>query len=239
MGFPKGAAHPNAVDWEQRLQEIKEMDLGDRFVPDGEVISKGQRSRRHLRLECRLCGETKDYLVENITSGKSRRCTCDKRTKYRDIPRHITKSLGDRFDAAKQRCDPKARAMQRRYALEGISVEVSREEFIRYFYERYSEWQIINYDIDRINNDGDYELGNLRMVPRADNLNNRELTRFTYFRGERYPASALFDVIVSAHPNFSYSRDHTGKLARSGLTGAEIILRDKLRRIRKRRRPRA
>lgn len=237
MGFPKGAAHPKAIDWDERLRQIKEMDLGNRWVPDGEVISQGERSRRYVRLTCYDCGATKTYPVENILSGKSRRCSCDRRTKYRDIPRHIVRSLGDRFDAAVQRCNPSARAMQVRYAFEGIEVNVSREDFIRFFYENYSEWEIKNYDIDRIHNDGNYELGDLRMVPRVDNINNRELTKFTHFEGIDYPASDLFDVIKSSHPDFSYSRDYTSKLARSGLSGDEIIRRDKVRKIRKRKRP--
>lgn len=236
MGFPKGPAHPNAADWDEKLQEIKKMDLGNRFVPDGVTIVEGERSRKYIPLRCHLCGKTKAYLVENITSGKSGRCSCDRRTKYRDIPRHIVKSLGDRYDAAVQRCNPNARAVQMRYGWEGIRVEISREDYIRFFYENYSEWEIMNYDIDRINNDGNYELGNIRMVPRAVNINNRELTKFTYFKGIKYPASELFDAIRTEYPEFSYAHDYTAKLAREGLTGEEIIRRDKVRNIRKRKR---
>lgn len=93
------------------------------------------------------------------------------------------------WKAIKQRTrNPKCRAYKN-YGGRGIDVCKEWEEF-----EPFLAWSLANgwekgLDIDRIDNDGNYEPSNCRYVSRADNVNNRRVTIFVTVDGVRKSAS--------------------------------------------------
>jgi len=69
-------------------------------------------------------------------------------------------------------------------------------------------------EIDRINNDGHYERGNLRFVTRAENVNNRRNTSMVVTPEGGIPA---------AQWKGPYSVAIVNRYVRMGMTGAQII----------------
>ncbi|UWR64822.1 hypothetical protein K4L02_00860 [Phaeobacter inhibens] len=168
--FKSGNKHPRAVNLKERLVEIREMDLGSLRVPTGEKIRRENRSRQMLKLECAFCGEIRDFHVDNILSRKTKTCRCMKESKYEDLDPEAVRILGGRYDAALQRCND---LTNMRYGGRGIRVLVSRHDYIEHLALKYTASKIAAGDVDRIDNSGHYEIGNLRIVSRAENARNK------------------------------------------------------------------
>lgn len=72
-------------------------------------------------------------------------------------------------------------------------------------------------DIDRIDNNGHYEPGNLRLVTRSKSLRNRRTTNRVTWRGESIPT-----IDWEENP---YSRTCAMRYAAQGLSGEDILRR--------------
>jgi hypothetical protein len=119
---------------------------------------------------CIVCKRVRWVLTWNVFAGKTTNCTCQK-GKYKD-PRAET--LGDRYDAMVQRCERDTHVSSHHYKGRGIKVLFeSREHFVRWALETFRTTDFVGMDFDRVNNDGHYEPGNLRLVSRRENLANR------------------------------------------------------------------
>tara|TARA_R100000365_G_C2748604_1_gene80680 strand:+ start:2761 stop:3294 length:534 start_codon:yes stop_codon:yes gene_type:complete len=169
--FKNGPLHSRWVDIQEAFIDVQRNYSLGTLVP-----IKIDRHGGYIVVECHCieCGEY--YLVQlsNIRSGKTTNCRCQRRLKYRT---HAERQLGERYDAALQRCRNPSNPNYANYGGRGIRVKLSREEYIKHLVaihplNNYSGW-----DVDRVNNDGHYETGNLRVVSRADNLMNRRRSR--------------------------------------------------------------
>ena len=127
--------------------------VGDRFG-SWEVTSEAWREKGHRKVSARCdCGTEKTLFFDNLKSGKSTSCKpCALRAKRWNGGRTTPDWLRDRFSAAKNRCTSPGG----------------------------TQWMIDNcglpsrsMDLDRTNNDGHYEPGNLRWLTRAESLRNR------------------------------------------------------------------
>lgn len=72
------------------------------------------------------------------------------------------------FCNIRQRCNNPRSPGYGRYGGRGIRLKISEEEFIRWYLENF-DWKI-NATVDRKNNDGHYELGNLQILTRSENV---------------------------------------------------------------------
>lgn len=194
---------------------------------------------RYVHGYCFACRKTKRYSISNLIAGKSTQCACRRGRKYSDKP--AADIIGERYDAIKQRCKPGGKRIQKRYGDRGIrNLFSSRREFVDYVFfllrEKYPNHQgsfkeaIRKHDIDRIDNDGHYVVGNIRLVPRALNLSNRNLTRVVSYEGKLVPAVDLWHLLAHDECGFSFSPEWTLKLAKTGISGEEIIERSRSRR---------
>ena len=98
----------------------------------------------------------------------------DKRNKLsREYSKTVIGCLRRRFHIIKQRCNnPKCKAYKW-YGGRGIKcLFESSDEFVNYVI---NELQVdpCGLEIDRINNDGNYEPGNVRLITHKENMNNR------------------------------------------------------------------
>lgn len=171
-GFQSGTSHPRFVPDALLLEQLRDIPLGTLHLTG--AIETRARSMRYAEAVCTVCGKHRWVLTWNITSGKTKNCTCQ-RGKYKD-PR--AKTLGQRYDAMVQRCERDTHVSSKNYKGRGIRcLFTSREHFIRWALETWPHSDYKSLDFDRIDNDGDYSPENLRLVDRKTNLANRRKRR--------------------------------------------------------------
>jgi len=116
---------------------------------------------------CRVCHRLINAAYQKTTKGKK----AHKRHRQ-TISAHLRRV----FNNAKRRCNNPECRDYRNYGGRGIEVRFkSFDGFIKHVnslgYDTYNK--IKDLQIDRIDNDGHYEPGNIRFTTRRDNLNNR------------------------------------------------------------------
>lgn len=134
---------------------------------------------------CGLCGEETVPLPNNLKKGRTTRCnkcakTASTKTRkgywgYADIlpdDDHRTRLL-NRIASIYQRCEnPKAQTYHH-YGGRGIQVGFAdRKEFLRYIITL-DGWDQPDLELDRVDNNGNYEIGNLRFATRSKNAANK------------------------------------------------------------------
>lgn len=136
------------------------------------------------------CGEIKTLRSDCVKNGSIKSCGCLKREqdiKNLNLEKRLDKTipidetyetLARRYAAMKQRCcDPRC-PEYRNYGGRGIRV---CDEWL-YSFKNYYEWCVSHgyrkdLEIDRANNDGNYEPSNCRFVTRKENVNNRRCSK--------------------------------------------------------------
>lgn len=126
------------------------------------------------------CGDEKVVEKSSLTSGNTKSCGCYRkevtaRLKYRHGLRNT--SLFERWHSMINRCKNPGCSGYKNYGGRGIFV---CEEWKRF--ENFYEWSMNNgysheLQIDRINNDGNYEPSNCRWVTRSENCKNRRTSK--------------------------------------------------------------
>lgn len=126
------------------------------------------------------CGTQRDVNLIFLETGRSTRCKgCATRARHaRDGDLLVTtlasRRLQKRVNAWFQRCrNPKDRSWHN-YGGRGIECRFSSvREGVEYIMRELPHPTYLKLDIDRVDNDGHYEPGNLRLVSRKENLANR------------------------------------------------------------------
>lgn len=220
MAFCAGEQHPFSIDLRGRLTVLKSMDLGSRMIVGNEIIRQG-RSRQMIKTLCKDCGASKFLHIDNLLRGASANCPCHRITQYG--PK--AQILASRFDAIYQRCNNPKNKSYENYGGRGIRCLFERNPFVRYTLRLFKGVDLSGLDIDRIDTNGNYEPGNLRLIDREGNLNNKRSTVMVSVYGEVVPSSKVYDRIRAINPDFQLSRGTTAKLARQGITVEELIRR--------------
>lgn len=136
------------------------------------------------------CGEIKTLRSDCVKNGSIQSCGCMKKEQdYKNLrmDRKLEKTLktdetystlARRYAAMKQRCYDSHSKQYKNYGGRGIKV---CDEWLHSF-KNYYEWCISHgyrkeLEIDRIDNDGNYEPLNCRFVTRKENVNNRRCSK--------------------------------------------------------------
>lgn len=98
-------------------------------------------------------------------------------------------SIYKSWDAMVQRCTNPNSTAWKDYGARGITV-CERWLTFENFYADMGDRPFPGASLDRINNDGNYEPGNVRWVTRVENARNTRINRFIEHRGERLCLSA-------------------------------------------------
>lgn len=137
---------------------------------------------------CRCdCGVTKEVRLSDIKNGSSNNCGC-KRKRMMSV-KNITHGLSGHplyriWRGIIERCFYEKHKAFNRYGGRGITVcEEWRNDFVAFY-----NWAIANgwqpgLEVDRRNNDGDYEPGNCRCVTQLINSRNKSSNRFLTHNG--------------------------------------------------------
>lgn len=175
-----------------RSVNIQGQTFGDLTVL-GRGYSAGRKHRSAIWL-CRCeCGNLTQVRGEFLRAGKTKSCGC--LSAKRAVEIHSTHGMSNTPEYAawvnmRRRCSDTSSRHYKNYGGRGIRVfpkwEVSFEEFFKEVGLRPTP----AHELDRIDNDGNYEPGNVRWLLRAENQLNRRPKAWWVIDGERYQSLA-------------------------------------------------
>jgi hypothetical protein len=155
----------------------------------------------YVLTQCTGCHSIQWQNLNSLKSGKSK--GCQRCSQQRKIPLWLQKRLA----AAKQRCEnPKARNYHL-YGGRGIKFNFPSVLSAGIWILKNVENVRQDLEMDRIDNDGNYEKGNIRFVPRSINQANRRISVIPDFKQENWP----------------YARSVVTRMISNGMTREEII----------------
>ena len=135
----------------------------------------GSRERNFIALTKCDCGLEHEVRLTDLTNGRITSCgKC-----YNGIPMSYDPVIHDRcvklskmYKGIKRRCDNPYSSDFHSYGGRGISLDISKYEFIMMFCYN-TTFDIPGVQLDRINNNGNYSSTNLRLIPGIYNTRNR------------------------------------------------------------------
>lgn len=138
--------------------------------------------------ECPYCKKIIKIRKDHYKTRKTDNCGCKRHNDARNGKRN---KLYDIHQAMKQRCLNPKQKYYARYGGRGIKI---CDEWLDY--TNFKKWALNNgykegYDIDRINNDGDYEPSNCRFITHIENCNNRSNTIYHNIYGKLMTAREI------------------------------------------------
>ena len=151
----------------------------------GEVVHKGKEGKGfqpHYLCRC-VCGSERLYYKYNLTSGKSKSCGCV--ANLATSARHKTHGMSTTsiyavWNMMKQRCLCPTYRRYEDYGGRGIKICDKWLEFEAFFAD-VGDPPFRGASLDRRNNDGNYEPGNVRWATRTEqNRNKRNTRRYEY-----------------------------------------------------------
>ncbi len=163
------------------------METGQRFGV-WTVINSITKSRDGATIcECRCdCGKEAWQVLSDLNRGASTRCrSCARRAvpitgPYICFNEHgtVLEALYSRYMKSKHRCQSPKVWNYKNYGGRGIKFLFScAMDYVRYMYTLSNIEKLLEgWEIDRIDNDGNYEPGNLRVTTRTENANNTRKT---------------------------------------------------------------
>lgn len=190
--------------------------VGHRFGRYTVTDSKFQRIKGYKKLHVKCdCGREDLVDYASLVKGTSQGCrSCGHRySKHQKI-------LGRRYDAIVSRCTNPKDPHWHRYGGRGIENRFnSRHEFVQWVESNLPHPSYSKVEIDRIDNQGHYEPGNLQLATRREQMENRAITKWIEYRGEHMTSWKFAKELSPFHPSA------TNRYARQGLTGEQIIAR--------------
>jgi hypothetical protein len=179
---------------------------------------------RFLDVTCLSCGDTYEIYLDNLLFGKTTTCRCQTGRKWAGDK--ITQKAIERYSAMDQRCNNPLNGDYFKYGARGIKLLISKKDFIEWFVaESKKVVHLRRYDIDRIDNNGHYELSNIRLVSPAENSRNKRTSHFVDYKGQKIAVCDYPKYFRRDYPDFTHSDAWLIHLASRGLSVEEILVR--------------
>lgn len=139
-----------------------------------------------------------------LKSGNTTSCGCaitDAREKQRIYDPNINSALKIKYSCMIDRCNNPSNGYYDRYGGRGITTEyTSYNDFYFDNCDKYMKalemYPGQTIEMDRIDNDGNYEKNNIRFVPQKTNNINREITRFYVFRNQLWTTGMMSEYAI-------------------------------------------
>lgn len=133
--------------------------------------------KRHRRVLCRCsCGTEKEYNLDNLSPMKTQSCGCLRRANQHALGKASKRHGGTgtieftAFIQAKSRCNDTNRSDYKNYGGRGIKFLYSSFEV---FLADVGKKPSPKLSLDRLDNDGNYEIGNCRWADARTQRNNQ------------------------------------------------------------------
>lgn len=147
----------------------------------------GTNANRYALWECLCsCGENTVTTGKNLRSGHTKSCGCLKRQLY---PKHVVKHgmFGTKpyktWAGIKYRCENPNSKAYKYYGARGIQMNKGWSNSFKDFYEYVGDPPSDKHSLDRIDNNGNYEPGNVRWATSKQQANNRRNNRLYDYKG--------------------------------------------------------
>ena len=204
--FRSGKQHPKWLG--SNVPELKGAVFGSVTIMSSQIHRVNGSA--YVKARCALTGITKLTSLNNLKHGK---ITSFLKNGRRPTPH--AEVLGRRYDAILARCTNPTHKCWKSYGGRGIKcLFETRMEFIQWVSANLPHKDYRGVEIDRANNDGHYEPGNLRLATRTEQNRNKRNTPMILWRGQQ--------VSIHEFPS-PYSKNWTYQLLRKGLTGEQIL----------------
>lgn len=159
------------------------------------VLSRAPNRGKYTIWKCRCdCGvETLAYAV-HLKKGATKTCGCKASNLTHGLSTH---TLYPTWNLMMARCYNKNHDYYYRYGGRGILVQDSWHDcstFINELVELIGVKPEGDYQLDRINNDGNYCAGNVQWSTRTDNCRNRHDTIMIMYKGELQPLQLVAEL---------------------------------------------
>lgn len=172
---------------------------GDRFGKWTALESVTFLQLKGSRLSCECdCGTIRSVSVSALRIGRTNSCGC---TLSELVVSRFTTHGDTRtkeytaWHAIQQRCNNKNNDRYKDYGGRGISVCARWKASYLDFLHDVGRAPSAAHSIDRIDNNGDYEPGNVRWATKKQQNRNTRLVRFITFRGERRPLTEWAEIL--------------------------------------------
>lgn len=165
-----------------------------RLVVTGREENKGTNTMWKCLCDC---GNEKIVRGSSLTSGNTLSCGCFQKSKVSEANKTHGMSCGDEYSTytdIKSRCYNKKVRNYHRYGGRGILMCEEWKESFEKFYNDMGPKPSSRHQIDRIDNNGNYDPKNCRWVLPKDNSVNRSTSKIWCVNGKAYKSS--FDAAV-------------------------------------------
>lgn len=156
------------------------------------AISKSPKPSRNALWVCRCsCGTVREVLSTHLRSGRSQSCGCMRRERLREAWTTHGMSRSREYESwkqAKQRCHNPNNPQYPEWGGKGITMCPEWRNDFQTFYAHIGPCPE-GLTLDRIDNAGNYEPGNVRWATRKQQIRNRKNTVMLEHAGERLSAS--------------------------------------------------
>ena len=227
-----GSRHYCWCDRTELLARLKRQRCGSWEVIGDEVVDRrdGRKLRSYVLCRCAVTGVTKLVSVDNLIGRKTRGPQGLYATKHggsegnRFFYDEGARRLADRYDAIHQRCNNPDYEWYPTYGGRGIRCLFrDRDHFVTWCKQHLPHPDYKGLQIDRIDNHGHYEPGNLRLVPHRVNLRNTRRNRYIEYRGVKVVASDLWHLLKRDYPWFDLSPGRVATLVARDVAVQEIL----------------
>lgn len=216
------------------VASLSESEVGRKFnswtIVSPAIYRLYKRQELAVQAQC-LCGAKKVILVQNLVSGKSKMCKrCASQERHQKLG-HATISgtaiqrVQKRCNAMRQRCQNPNDQSYKNYGARGIQFKfASVAEAIAYVLMELPHPSYLEVDIDRKDNNGHYEPGNLRLANRTTNMENRRITKFCEGPNNiQILRKHVYHVLRTLYPEVKYTDQVVQNFVSKGLTMMQIV----------------
>lgn len=187
-----------------------------RYTVLQEIRQTGKR--RHMLCRCD-CGTEKVISIDKLKRGTTKSCGCLKKEKISILNKthgYSKTNIHNLWIKMRIRCSPKASELEKKtYFGKGIRV-CERWQVFENFLQDMGE-RPPGLQIDRIDNNGDYEPSNCRWATRKTNCRNTSCNRILTFNGESKPVSEWAEA-MGVLPTILFTRLFNGWTVERTLT---------------------